>query len=302
MEKRKNEILSLPAKELSAKDAKSLGSDLAFKILKLLSKKPMYPIELANELKVHEQKIYYHIRNLEKCGAISIVKEEDMQGAKAKYYAAEKPAFVVKLKELEPAQKIQLRGDSTFLEPFIKDGQLNSLIVVGSPDPHGPDKARSRDGYYGIDLALFLGTFLNYAPSFHVKLDTEVKEEDLKKNLILVGGPIVNKVTGKINNKLPVRFDEKSKWSVKSTVSNRFYHSDEIGVIVKTKNPFNSEKNILLIAGKRHAGTRAAIIAFLKNFKEVSDGNIHNKNIKAKIVEGIDLDSDGIIDDVDIRE
>ncbi len=303
IDKRKNEIYSLPAQEISAESAKNFSSGLAIRILKLLVKKPMYPIEIAKELKIHEQKVYYHVRNLEKAGAIKIVKEEDRQGAVAKYYVVEKPAFVIRLAELEPTQKlIQLKNDSDFLEPFVKDGQLNATIVVGSPDPHGPEKARSRDGYYGMDLALFLGTFLNYVPNYYVKLDTEVRDSDLKKNLILIGGPVVNKITAMVNSKMPVRFDKESHWNIKSTISNNIYPSDETGLIVKFRNPFDSEKSVLLVAGKRHSGTRAAILAFLKNFKEITEGNIHNRNIKAKVVEGIDLDSDGIIDDVEIRE
>ena len=72
--------------------------------------------------------------------------------------------------------------------------------------------------------------------------------------------------------------------------------------IVKAKNPFNPEKSILLLAGRRYSGTRAAIIAFLKNFKEIAKGNIHDKNVYAKVVEGTDLDSDGIVDNVEFRE
>ncbi len=303
VKKRKNEILSLPAQHIKAEHAKSFSSELAMKILKLLTNKAMYPLEIARALKVHEQKIYYHIRNLEKINAIKVVKREERQGAIAKYYFVEKPAFVINLKEMESSQKIQLKSESSFLEPFIRNGQLNALIVVGSPDPHGPEKARSRDGYYGMDLALFLGTFLNYVPNFYVKLDTETREEELKKNnLILIGGPIVNHITQKINSKLPVRFDKSNQWSIKSTLSGKSYPADDAGLIVKTKNPFNPEKNILLVAGKRHSGTRAAIIAFLKNFKNITNGNVHNKKISAKVFEGVDLDSDGIIDDVEERE
>ena len=42
-----------------------LGS-LSWKILTILSKKEMYPIEIAKQLGMHEQKIYYHIRKLAK--------------------------------------------------------------------------------------------------------------------------------------------------------------------------------------------------------------------------------------------
>src|SRR3989344_4199962 len=300
IDKQKTEVYSLPAKEIKAEDAGSLSSELAQKILHLLAKEPMYPIDIAKALKVHEQKVYYHIRNLEKAGIIKVVKKETKQGATANFYALTEPAFVIKFKEFETTSKIgSIKNESEFLEPFIKDGQLNSLIIVGSPDPHGPDKARSRDGYYGMDLALFLGTFLNYVPKFNVKLDTEVRDEDFQNNLILIGGPVVNKVVEKVNSHLPIRFEE---GNIKSHISNETYPQDEIGLIVKAKNPFNKDKYILVVAGKRFSGTRAAIIAFLKDFKKITSGNIHNSGIKANVVEGIDLDSDGIIDDIEFRE
>ena len=300
IDKQKNEVYSLPAKEIKPEDAGAVSSELANKILHLLAKESMYSIDIAKSLKVHEQKIYYHIRNLEKAGIIKVVRKETKQGATANFYALTEPAFVIRFKNFETTSKIgQIKNESEFLEPFIKNGELNSLIIVGSPDPHGPDKARSRDGYYGMDLALFLGTFLNYVPQFNVKLDTEVRDEDLQNNLILIGGPVVNKVVEKINSKLPIKFED---GNIKSAISNETYPQDECGIIVKTKNPFNSDKFILVVAGKRFSGTRAAIIAFLKGFRKITGGNIHNKNINAKVVEGIDLDSDGIIDDIEFRE
>ena len=295
---------SLPAKEIKPEGAKSISSELAVKILRLLSGKPMYPIELAKELKVHEQKIYYHIRNLEGAGIIKVVKQEGRQGAVAKYYALDQPALVVKFREMEETHKLfSMKAGSEFLEPFIKDGQLNALIIVGSPDPHGPEKARSKDGYYGMDLALFLGTYLSYVPKFHVKLDTEAREEDLKaNNLIIIGGPVVNRIMGLANPKLPVRFDEKQQWAIYSGITETSYPTDESGLIVKARSPFNPDKSILVVAGKRHFGTRAAIIAFLRHFEELARGNVHDRTVKARIVEGVDLDSDGIIDDVEFRE
>ncbi len=300
IEKDKSEIKSLPAVEIKFSSLKNLGSELAQRILKSISEEPKYPADIAKELKVHEQKVYYHIRNLEKAGIIKVAKRETKQGAVANYYALTEPSFVVKFKDLQSTQKIsQFRNESTYLEPFIKNGKLDALIIVGSPDPHGPDKARSRDGYYGIDLALFLGTFLNYVPEFNVKLDTDIRENDLGTNLILLGGPITNKTMERFNDKLPIRFEN---GSIKSTISNEIYPQDEIGMIVKTKNPLNKDKSILVVAGKRFSGTRAAIIAFLKHFKKITNGNMHNKNILANVVEGIDLDSDGIVDDVEFRE
>lgn len=302
--KNKNEVLSLPAKELKVKQLKAINSELAKRILEELARNPCYPMQLAKKMGVNEQKIYYHIRNLEKAGVIEVVGTEEIKGSVANIYSLVKPAFVVKFSDFKAAQKVKELEEhpKSFLEPFIENGQLNARIIVGSPDPHGPEKARSRDGYYGMDLALFLGTFLNYVPGLNVKLDTETRDEDLKQNLIIIGGPVVNSVTEKINHKLPVWFDRDNNWSIVSNVSNKKYHSDETGVIVKMKNPFNKKKSILLVAGKRYAGTRTVMIALLKYFNEIIKGNKFDKSVNAKIVEGIDMDSDGIVDDVEILE
>jgi DNA-binding Lrp family transcriptional regulator len=304
VDKKKNELSSLPAKEISGRQLKSLGSELAQRIVSEIAKKAAYPRELAKKLKINEQKVYYHIRNLEKARIIEVIKTNTVQGAVAHSYSLVEPAFVIKFKEFERTPKIAGMEEQSdvHLEPFIENGQLNAIIVVGSPDPHGPEKARSRDGYYGIDFALFLGTFLNYIPNLNVKLDTEIREEDLNNNLILIGGPVVNTVSEKINNKLPIYFDKENNWRIVSTISKKEYHSDETGIIVKIKNPFNPKKSILLIAGKRYAGTRAVMIAFLRHFKEIFSGNKYDKNILAKVVEGVDLDSDGVVDEVEILE
>jgi len=50
---------------------------------------------------------------------------------------------------------------------------------------------------------------LNSTPDLSVKLDTEIRMEDLENNnLIVVGGPVVNAITEKFNAKLPIKFDE----------------------------------------------------------------------------------------------
>jgi DNA-binding transcriptional ArsR family regulator len=85
------------AKEISMIDdsqkLKMILGNLSWKILTLLSKKEMYPMEIARQLGMHEQKVYYHIRKLAKAGAITIEREERKKGATAKYYKTVSPAF-----------------------------------------------------------------------------------------------------------------------------------------------------------------------------------------------------------------
>ena len=72
-------------------------------------------------------------------------------------------------------------GIAKFLEPFVKDGKLNSTIIIGSPQSHGPERARSNDGYYAIDIALFLGSF------FGSKLARYKGNHFIKQVFIVVG-------------------------------------------------------------------------------------------------------------------
>ena len=300
--KQKNgKSLMIKTQEIKLEDLPNLNNALAMGILKSLEAKEMYPKQIAKKLKIHEQNVYYYIRQLEKAKLISVARQENINGTVAKFYKLNSDSFFVKVGEFRESSKLEESG-SEFLKPFIQNGELNALIVVGSPDPHGPQKARSKDGYFGMDLALFLGTFLNYVNESKVKLDTEVQEKDLhENNLIILGGPIVNKVTEMINKKMPIYFDEGKK-GFYSTISKKTYFHDEIGVINKTKSPFNKDKMVLVIEGLRNSGTKAAIISFIKKFKDLEKGNRFNESVHSKVVEGEDLNSDGLVDSAEILE
>jgi len=300
----------LPTKIVNPLKLKSALSPLAWKILKLLSEKDYYPKELGKKLKMHEQKIYYHIRNLEKAGLIKKTREETRQGAVTKYYTITEPSLSVSLKPLEPATKLfSIKQEyRNFLDPFVKDGKFNAKIIASSPEPHGPTKERGKDSVYTTNVALFFGTFLNYIPEESgIIFDTDTTKEDLKNNLIIIGGPGVNSIAKKINKKLPVRFEKvkyKENWynSIYSEISKKTYSEETYGLIIKTKNPFDKTKQILLLAGITHKGTRAASISLLQNFKKIIKGNSYNNKFTANVIDGIDADSDGIIDTTEIIE
>lgn len=309
VEQKNGKTFSLPAKLVEPKHAKAALSPLAWKILQILAEEPSYPREIGKRLRVHEQKIYYHIKNLGRAGMIKIVKEENIHGVTAKYYGIEEPALALLLKDMEHSQKLfsMKKEHERFFQPFIEAGNLNAIIIVGSPEPHGPTRARARDGPYAINFGLFLGSLLNYIPPASIKLDTEVSGSDLKDNLIIIGGPGVNRVSAKINDKLPVRFKESEEQKnfythIYSSLSKKCYAEEETGIIVKTKNPFAADKQILVLAGKRHHGTKAAILGLMQKFDEICSGNKYNKKVLAKVVEGVDADADGVIDSVEIKE
>ncbi len=301
IKKKETQYFSLETEKIQIEDLNSLKGEIPIKILSLLSKKEMYTKEIAKELKIHEQNIYYYINKLEKSKIIKLKKTTNINGSLAKYYQISSPSFFVSFKEFTEISKINEK-ESDFLLPFIENGSLNSLIVVGSPDPHGPQKARAKDGYFGMDLALFFGTFLNQISESKLRLDTEISEKELlENNLIVIGGPIVNKISSQIQNKLPIYFDEEKK-GIYSSISKKIYFSDEIGYMCKIKSPYNKNKQILYLSGLRNSGTKSIILAFLKKYEELKQNNLYDNKSSAKVVEGIDLNSDGIVDDIEFLE
>ncbi|MFQ5758113.1 MAG: helix-turn-helix domain-containing protein [Candidatus Bathyarchaeia archaeon] len=289
-------------------------SDLSWKILELVGEKEMYPMEIARRLRVHEQKVYYHIRKLAKAGAVKVVREEEKKGATAKYYRASFPAFGVelpsgyrKIKTVSipiPDEKIK-----RFLSPFLReDGVFDGKIVVGSPDPHGPFKARARDGHYASYLALFLGQFVELPEEFAVKLDVDVKaEKEEENNMILVGGPGTNLITQEVNEFLPIRFNmmpSKHGFLLGGLVSEKTgntYTADTVGVIARIVNPWNEETKIIVLAGNKAVGTKACVLALTKFYRETLR-KFSNEETFATVIQGFDLDGDGKVDSIEVLE
>jgi len=279
-----------------------LNSELALMVLSELSKQPSCAMDIARKLKQHEQKIYYHIRRLEKAGLIKLLRTEERVGAVAKIYFISHPIVSFKLYDGEYALDVKTKArEIEFFKEFVENGRLKATIVVGSPDPHGKYSMQASDGCCAIDLSLFIGSFLTKHNKPNYKLDTEIRTEDLKDNMILIGGPKANILIEKINKDLPVYFDSDHEFDLYSSFSKTLYSGDDIGMIMKMKSPFAKNKEILILAGKRFKGTRSAVIALIKYLKEIEKGNKINGTL-VRIVRGIDVDSDGRIDDVEFLE
>jgi DNA-binding transcriptional ArsR family regulator len=289
-----------------------LGS-LSWKILLMLSKKEMYPLEVAKQLGVHEQKVYYHIRKLAKAGAIKVIREEKKKGATAKYYKTVSTAFGIELPDgYKPIQNLcTLSVDEplqSFFKEFISNGTFDGKIIVGSPQPHGPFKTSARDGHYAAHLALFLGQFAKMPSEFAVKLDVDVKvEKEEKNNLILVGGPGTNLLTQEINEYLPIKFIMQSSeqgfllGGLSSKKTMQVYTSDASGVIAKIVNPWDSSKRIVVLAGNKAVGTKACVLA-LTNFWKKTLQKYHGEDTFAVVIHGFDLDGDGKVDSIEVNE
>jgi DNA-binding CsgD family transcriptional regulator len=318
---KKKLLLNTEGTQLMAKDIavfedperlKAVLNKLSWKILQLLAKKEMYPMEIAKKLGIHEQKVYYHIRKLAKTGSIKVVREVEKKGAVAKYFKAVFPAMGIELPfgyhkiGRFPAANINNLMQQ-FLSSFINDGVFDGKIVVGSPDPHGPFKARARDGHYAAYLTFFLGQFVDLPKDFPIKLDVDVKaEKEEDNNLVLVGGPGTNLITQEFNEFLPIRFNMIPSehgfllGGLVSKKSQKVYTADNMGVIAKISNPRNKNRSVIVLAGNKAVGTKACVLA-VTNFGKKTLSNFSDNNF-AVIIQGFDLDGDGKVDSIEVLE
>jgi len=311
-EKKQQEIKEIAIYDHPEK-LKLMLNKLTWKILLMLGEKEMYPMEIAKELNIHEQKVYYHIKKLLKANAIKKVREEERKGAIAKYYTASFPAFGVELPFGGQKQKIGLpsfidRKMQQFLNPVLKGDLFDGKIVVGSPDPHGPFKTSARDGHYASYLTFFLGQYAELPDEFAIKLDVDIKaEKEERNNLILVGGPGTNLITQEINDHLPIRFNmtpSKHGFLLGGLISQKtrnVYTADTMGLIAKIVNPWDKEKRIMVFAGNKAVGTKACVLGFAKFWKQALK-NYRGEDTFATIIQGFDLDGDGKVDSIEVLE
>jgi hypothetical protein len=283
-----------------------LSNPIAWKIVNLLANRPMYPAQIAKELKIYEQSAYYYIRKLLTIRAIGQVETSFVRGGTAKLYKTEYAAIGIEMdwgeRKFETVKNGKINKNvRTFFEDFIDDGLFNGTIVVGAPDPHGPYRSSARDGHYAAQLAFFLGGLCSLPQNFVVKLDVDAKSEKISRteNIISIGGPGTNIITSEFNRYLPIRFDESNFWSGLIAPQGRTHTLDNHGLIAKIRNPFSEKVKIIIIAGVRSAGTKSAIIALTNHGNEILKKFNQDDNW-AVVVQGFDMDSDGKIDTIDI--
>jgi predicted transcriptional regulator len=296
------------------KNIKPLVSELAWKILNTMKEEPLYPLQIAKKLEVHEQKVYYHINNLVKAGLIRVVKEQDIKGANAKFYSPVAFVFSVDLgfgKSIVQTSNVTNSKCLDFFKEYNKNGFFNGLIVVGSPEAHGPLQSWARDGHYSNFVSFFLGNFIKFSNEQFVDLDIKINaKEKFDENFILIGGPGVNVITFKFNKHLPVKFETEFVGEAPtasfgrgfvSTKTKKEYTNANIGVIQKIPNPFDKSKSIIVLAGITKRGTISAILALTRENSKVLKDYDKDKSF-SRVVEGHDLSGDGVIDSIEVLE
>ncbi|NUN11706.1 S-layer protein [Candidatus Micrarchaeota archaeon] len=292
-----DEDKALEARVISPDAFQALSPD-RLKILSLLSKQSMHSADIARTLKMHDQTVYYHMKLLKRFGLVKQTGLEEKQGALAKKYECTTDALGIVIKNDWKTYRPKTASAPDFLKPFISKNKFDGFFVVGSPDPHGKYRARGSE-FCALELSAYIAQYSAVSYPAYL-LDTEVREEHKKNNLILIGGPKVNTLVSEVNDFLPIKF-KKDSFEIYSTLSKKTY-GENVGFIESIENPFNPDKKILVIAGNNHVSTRVAILAVFKNRLDLEKGNSFKNEEFAKVVQGFDEDGDGIIDVVEILE
>ena len=143
---------------------------------------------------------------------------------------------------------------------------------------------------------------------FAIKLDVDVKaEKEEKNNLILVGGPGTNLLTQETNKYTPIKFNMQSSeqgflfGGLISEKTSLNYTSDANGLIAKIINPWDKTKRIIVLAGNKAVGTKSCVLALTK-YHDKTLLNFEGEDTFAVVVQGFDLDGDGKIDSIDVKE
>ena len=276
---------------------------LGQRIVALLASGPKYPAEMARSLGVHHQTVYYHMGRLERAGLISRVRSEHIRGGEANLFALASDGYAVEFPvKGEPFPALKSSGRSKalgrFFKEFVKDGELDGWVVVGSPIQHGSAGTQARDGHYAVQLGFALGQFVNLPAKFPVRLDVDLRAEKLlTSNMIIVGGPRNNVLAEELNPHLPLRFSQ-GGWGSIVDDEGKSFGSELDCIVEKARNPWDPSKTSVIAAGLTGAGTKAAIIGVSNSaetlFKDYRGGDF------AVLMRGADRDGDGKVDSVDV--
>lgn len=155
------------------------------------------------------------------------------------------------------------------------------IIVYGTqnPDKSGTEYDKETAEDYRRTLEKSFIWYYGSSPEIIVKADVNLTDDDLKENLILIGGPVANKITKELNDKLPINFvQDENGWSLKRNPSavkdfNAFLITNEsiiglslnstipydgsVGVLQIIRNPWNEKNFIIVLAGLTRYGTRS---------------------------------------------
>ncbi|XRO77051.1 hypothetical protein ACO3VM_00540 [Methanocaldococcus sp. 10A] len=178
--------------------------------------------------------------------------------------------------------EIHLFNCTIILEKDYKDYVLFKVIKKESKTFNIENKTvlYLDEGFYAIKInntvhVYYKGKELENPEKIYINsLDMiDINPLNINKDIILIGGPKVNKFVKELENKALLRINITDN-----------YPGNNIGVIQKIKNPYNNN-NIYILAGSNRYGTKAAILAFLTIYNNESIMKVKLDNGHIKVLE-----------------
>ena len=247
-----------------------------------------------------DQAIYYQLRKLKDLGFIEASSEKELDSkdrliTSQKYkltslkYVINFSDHYLSLNDFNSMKSFSDNLESDFLQVFNSNGKFNGFIVIGTGSSDVPfigPLSVLLSKYFdltNLSFVLYDGTILDDSD------DKKIKDM-LSRNLILLGGPNVNRVFHStvpsqtaehksLNEVLPVKFVQApdSGIIIQETGSIILSKNQKIGVIQKIDNPWNPNNKIFAIGGPKRIGTEAAVLAFTRYFDTVTKTLMNQK-------------------------
>lgn len=171
------------------------------------------------------------------------------------------------------------------------DAPKECLVVVGAQKAHGSLKGAGVEEDWE-SARLLCEKYGLQGP----KSDSELtQEERISKDLIAIGGPMVNEVAFQANAFLPIRVGETTLDGIPvkviwSGLSGNEYKERECGVIEVIPSIYNKKRITILAFGLHREGTQAAVKALIENYEATCRKNISNAKFPAKVVRYVKSD------------
>ncbi|MDK2853712.1 MAG: hypothetical protein PWQ92_606 [Thermococcaceae archaeon] len=170
-----------------------------------------------------------------------------------------------------------------FLDRGYATGRIIIVYGTQNPDEEGNKYDRKSALQLKDNLNEMFSEVYGISPTIIVKSDKELTDEDLKENIILVGGPVANNLTKSLQNKMPIKFVLNRTWGLKRdfNVVNKFSaflftslkklpveelpvdapipQEYPLGVIEVIRNPWNEKNFVLIVAGVDRYSTRSLV-------------------------------------------
>jgi predicted P-loop ATPase len=86
---------------------------------------------------------------------------------------------------------------------------------------------------------------------------------------------------------------------LESKKTTRIFTADMSGLVAKIVNPWDKNKQIIVLAGNKAVGTKACVLALTSFWKKTLE-TYRDKDSFAVVISGFDLDGDGKVDSIEV--